>query len=325
MKIVTPLADISHYVPLMQAGAGEFYSGIVPIEWLKKYNMVMPINRREWFLSKCNICTYTEMMILRKLIEEYHVPVKITLNSHYYIPEQYPLVLEIIKRLMDIGFDTFIIADIALIMFLRQKNIMCKIHLSGEAEVVNHLSMNYLEDYQISRYVFPRKVTINNMEEIIKKYGKKEQEFEAFVLNSYCQYSAGFCNSIHCDYLPTTCWLPSKIALKKDSDKHQKLTRSLKIIERMGKENAVNDNVINEYRFAKSGCGVCSINTLGKIGVQYLKIVGRGHDLDWLVRDVMTVRNIIDDLSVSHMSKEYVVEKYLGNICPDRCYYREIK
>ena len=51
MKIVTPLADISHYIPLMQAGAGEYYSGIIPIEWLKKYNMAMPINRREWFLS----------------------------------------------------------------------------------------------------------------------------------------------------------------------------------------------------------------------------------------------------------------------------------
>lgn len=93
MKIVTPLSAVGHYIPLMKAGADEFYSGILPIEWLKKYNMTMPINRREWFLSECNICTYTEMKILSKMVKEYQIPIKITLNSHYYVREQYPLLL----------------------------------------------------------------------------------------------------------------------------------------------------------------------------------------------------------------------------------------
>lgn len=322
MKIVTPLSTVGHYIPLMKAGADEFYSGILPIEWLKKYNMTMPINRREWFLSECNICTYTEMKILSKMVKEYQIPIKITLNSHYYVREQYPLLLDVINRLMDIGFDTFIISDIALIEYIRKKKISCNIHLSGETEVVNHLSMSLMEKYEITRYVFPRKITLNNMKQVISSINKPDHEFEAFILNSFCQYSGGLCNCIHCDYLPTTCWLNNKITPRdKNKDKFMKVTRTLKIIEQSLKNNMSKKNANKDYIFANSGCGVCHIDELKSIGVRYLKVVGRGHELDSLVKDVAIVKDIINETNSYDKSKEYIIEKYHKNTCPERCYY----
>lgn len=308
----------------MEAGAGEFYSGIIPIEWLKTYNMAAPINRREWLLSSCNICTYMEMKILSKMVQEYKIPVKITLNSHYYIPEQYKLLLDIMERLIDIGFDTFIISDLAFIMHLREKNVKCKIHLSGETEVINHLSMNFIEKYNITRYVFPRKITLNSMKEVIESFGKSEREFEAFVLNSFCQYSGGLCNSIHCDYLPTTCWLPNKTVLKNEAhDMFKNTTRTLKAIDRTVSLSKGKASIQKDYIFANSGCGICCINDLKMIGIEYLKVVGRGHELANLIEDVSAVKKITQDFVVCGKTKEDVIKEYHKEQCPERCYYTE--
>lgn len=309
MKIVTPLSDVNHYIPLAEAGAGEFYCGITPLEWLKKYNMTIPINRREWFLSNCNISTYTSLKIISKMVQDYHVPVKITLNAHYYLQEQYSLLTEIIKKLMDIGLDTFIIADVAFIMYLRKKNVICKIHLSGETEVINHLSMMFFDNLDITRYIFPRKITLNDMNDTIKNFGLKGKEYEAFYLNSFCQYSGGFCNSIHCDYLPTACWLPYKITLK--DEKNDKFTHTTRTLKLMGKASrTIKENDSNIYPFAQSGCGICRIRDLSSIGIQYLKVVGRGHDLKTLQKDIQFVDKIVNTLKI----KKFTGYRYIPRI-----------
>ncbi len=321
MKIVTPLSDVNHYIPLVEAGAGEFYCGITPLEWLKKYNMTIPINRREWLLSSCNISTYTSIKIISKMVQDYHVPVKITLNAHYYLQEQYSLLLEIIKKLMDIGIDTFIIADMAFIMYLRENDINCKIHLSGEAEVINHLSMTFFDRLNIARYIFPRKITLDDMKATVKNFGMK-REYEAFYLNSFCQYSGGFCNSVHCDYLPTTCWLPYKIVLRDEkNDKFKHTTRALKLMGKALRTDKKNDSEI--YPYAQSGCGICRIRDLSSIGIEYLKIVGRGHDLASLQKDIQFANQIANASNSKNTKAEDIAQEYFNGNCPDRCYYPE--
>ena len=60
---------------------------------------------------------------------------------------------------------------------------------------------------------------------------------------------------------------------------------------------------------------------LKSIGVRYLKVVGRGHELDSLVKDVAIVKDIINETNSYDKSKEYIIEKYHKNTCPERCYY----
>jgi Collagenase and related proteases len=326
MKIVTPLSQMNHYVSLAEAGADEFYCGIIPPEWLNTYNVTMPINRREWLLSTCNICTYSTLRIIRRMVDEYHVPIKITLNAHYYVKEQYSMILDIVKRLTYYGFDTFIIADIALILYLRENGINCKIHLSGEAEVINHLSMQFYDQLNISRYVFPRKVTLADIKNIIQYHGKELYEYEAFFLNSICQFSGGFCNSIHGDQFQTTCWLPYKtVQTCEDSDRFRNTAKMLKIINKVtNKEINKQGNTVMSG-FAASGCGICRLNDLKDAGIEYLKVVGRGHDLDSLIKDIENIKSIIkmaNYVDSSHYA-EKVKSEYFQNQCPIRCYYPE--
>lgn len=130
MKFVVPLNDIDYYEQLVEAGAGEFFCGYVPYEWIEKYGMVLPLNRREWFLSGCNFHTMDAMKVLRKKIEKYGIDVSITLNAKYYIPEQYPYILNIVRDLMDHGIQSFIITDIGLLLYLRENKINCNLNIS---------------------------------------------------------------------------------------------------------------------------------------------------------------------------------------------------
>jgi len=279
--------------------------------------MTVPINRREWFLSGCNICTYSSIHILKRMSEELKIPVKITLNAHYYLPGQYEMLIDIIKRLIDIGFDTFIIADTALVVYLQEKGITCKIHLSGEAAVLNHLSMSFYDMFPVTRFVFPRKVTLSDMKNLIQ-LSTFYKEFEAFYLNSFCQYSGGFCNSIHCDKFPTVCWLSNHmVPISGDKSEMNNIMAA----------EGTNRNTEYKYgSFAQTGCGICRIKELQEAGVGFLKVVGRGHSLESLREDILQIKKIMKGAESETSTKIFsdaVRKEYFNSNCPSRCYYPE--
>lgn len=137
MKITAGLGSIDEYERFVNVGADEFFCGYVPYEWTKKYGTVMPLNRREVLSYNVQIGSLGELEILAAMVKEYEKPVHLTFNTLYYIPEQYPEIAEIIKKCMRIGFNSYIIADPALILYLRKQHIDCEIHLSGETAEVN--------------------------------------------------------------------------------------------------------------------------------------------------------------------------------------------
>ena len=144
MKIVSGLGCIDDYIRLVKAGADEVFCGYVPYEWNKKYGSLFPLNRREVLYYNIQINSLEDMKILKKMVDIYKVPVSIAFNYLYYIEEQYEEIANIIEDLIRVGFNEFIIADIALILYLKEKGIKCVIHLSGECAEINSLSIDFL-------------------------------------------------------------------------------------------------------------------------------------------------------------------------------------
>ncbi len=331
MKIVTPLSNKDSYEVLVEAGASEFYCGYLPSKWLKKYSNIMPINRRELLLGYHNITENCSMKIIRKMIERYQVPVKIAFNSHYYMPEQYPLLLSIVKELLDIGFDTFIFSDIAFIVYLREKGINCKINISGDMEICNNYSINFVNQMDISRVIFPRKVDLNTMKDCIGNSNINGMEYEAFMLNALCLYSGGFCNSIHTDEIPVICDIPFRAGIfNKNSDQFNKYNNSITKMVDIKNQNqqkkqdpSINQNDSN-YRIGSSGCGLCRIKEMMNIGVTHVKIVGRGTSLNNLISDIKITKNIIrlaeNTDGIDGISKKIKSELF-NNSCTYLCYY----
>ena len=331
MKITAGLGSIDEYERFVHAGADEFFCGYVPYEWTKKYGTVMPLNRREVLSYNVQVGSFSEMEILAVMVKEYGKPVHLTFNSLYYIPEQYPEIAEIIKRCMELGFRSYIIADPALILYLRKQRIDCEIHLSGETAEVNTGMVDFFQQMKLKRVIFHRKNTIEDMRSIIAC--QAGLEFEAFALNEFCQFTGAFCNSLHCDEMGYLCRVPYQLTCMKNAQEGNDYTTCSKaaavrgdITEQETSPAEIPTEDETGYLPGESGCGLCALYRLKKSGITHLKLVGRGNYTDFMEKDIRNLRKALDILASSTTEKDYIssMKKILFPYgCSGNCYYRQ--
>lgn len=309
MKIVAGLGSADEYPCFVQAGADEFFCGYVPYEWNRKYGTRYPLNRREVLCSHVQIGAFSEMEILAKMMQTLGKPVHLTFNSLYYLPEQYAEIASIVRGCMELGFHSYIVADPALILHLRQEKINCDIHLSGETSEVNHRMVEYFGQWGIKRVIFHRKNTIDDMQAVIDTSKMPEMEWEAFALNELCQFNGSFCNSLHCDEMGHLCRVPYRLVPEKQKEPWES---------RAGLPDE------DGYLCGLTGCGLCALYPLREAGITHLKLVGRGNYADFMERDIRTLKRALAILEQSDSEEAYVQEmkrEVFPGGCGGACYY----
>lgn len=325
MKIVAGLGSIDEYETFVKAGADEFFCGYVPFSWAEKYGVIHPLNRREVLFYNVQIGSMSELQILKKMVDYYGKPVKLTFNSIYYTGEQYPVIAEIITQCMAAGFENFIIADPALMLYLRQQKINCGIHLSGETAEVNRGMLEQMLPFGIRRVIFHRKNSLEDMQSCIKE-ADFPHEYEAFILNELCHFSGAFCNSLHCDELTHLCRVPYELGnlhKKEETDAAQKNVAETDRIQ--GKEGKGLPLDEDGYLTGSTGCGLCALYRMKQVGITHLKLVGRGNYTDFMEKDIRQLRKALDILEKSDNELQYQ-RKMKASLFPDgcsqNCYYR---
>lgn len=320
MKIVAAMGAIDDYIKLVKAGADEVFCGFVPYEWNKKYGNLFPLNRREVLYYNIQINSLEDMKILKKMVDVYKVPVSITLNYLYYLEEQYIEIERIINELIKCGFNEFIIADIALILYLRERKLNCNIQLSGESAEINSLSMKFFNNLNISRYVFHRKNTIEDMDSCIKNSKVRDLEYEAFILNEKCHYSGAFCSSLHCDEMIHLCKMPYELTKINES------CNSFYEVDKKLKEYYSSEEEEEKLQLlGETGCGICFLKKLKDAGITHLKVVGRGKYIDFMEEDIRSLKKALELLESCHLDDEFTqsIEKIIfKGKCSKNCYYK---
>ena len=81
MKILSPLDKPEEVEPLIEAGAEEFYCGVLEETWYIPYP-VISINRRP--AGKGHVRDFTALKKVTDRAHENNVPVFFTVNEHYY-------------------------------------------------------------------------------------------------------------------------------------------------------------------------------------------------------------------------------------------------
>ena len=331
MKIVAGLGCIDDYPLFCEAGADEFFCGYVPYTWTKRYGTTLALNRREVLCYQVQLGAYSELEILAGMREVYKRPIHLTFNSLYYIPEQYPMIEDIIRSCMELDFQSFILADPALIVYLRKQRVDCQIHLSGETGENNRKMLETFQNLDLKRMIFHRKNTIEDMASMIaarKTAGEKRSgtEFEAFVLNELCQFSGSFCNSLHCDELTHLCRVPYELGnlhKKEETDAAQKdVAETDRIQEKEGKGLPLDED---GYLTGSTGCGLCALYRMKQVGITHLKLVGRGNYTDFMEKDIRQLRKALDILEKSDNELQYQREmkaSLFPDGCSQNCYYR---
>lgn len=333
MKITAGLGSIDEYERFVRAGADEFFCGYVPFSWAEKYGTVMPLNRREVLCYNVQIGAYSELEILSQMVEKYKKPVHLTFNSLYYFPEQYPEIASIIKQCMKLGFRSYIIADSALLVYLKNRGISCEIHLSGETGEVNSQMVKAFQRFPLKRVIFHRKNTFTDMQSVIAAQRACERnsgispergmEFEAFVLNEMCQFTGAFCNSLHCDEMGYLCRVPYWLGTIHEKDA---VPEKIKNLQEQAWEKEPDPSAYDEdgYLCGESGCGLCALYQLKKAGITHLKLVGRGNYTDYMEKDIRNLRKALDILKTAEDEEEFqctIKRTLFPEGCSGRCYY----
>lgn len=320
MKIVAGMGSIDEYERFVEAGADEFFCGYVPYSWSKKYGTIMPLNRREVLCYNVQLGAFSELEILSDMIKKYKKTVHLTFNSLYYLPEQYLEIADIIRQCMSLGFRSYIIADPALLVYLRENNVDCEIHLSGETGEVNSQMANFFAEFGLKRLIFHRKNTFQDMASVTEKC-KKISEFEAFILNEQCQFTGAFCNSLHCDEMGYLCRVPYQIGTI-SREEAENATENL-IAEVRETEKNYDDT---GYLCGETGCGLCALYQLQKAGITHLKLVGRGNYVDYMEKDIRNLRKALDILENAENEADFIHEmkkNIFSGGCSGNCYYYE--
>lgn len=325
MQIVAGLGSIDEYERFVKAGADEFFCGYVPFSWAEKYGVMNPLNRREVLYYNVQIGSMSELRILKKMVDYYGKPVKLTFNSLYYTKEQYPMIAEIITQCMQAGFESYIIADPALILYLRQQKINCDIHLSGEMAEVNRIMVEEMMQFDIRRVIFHRKNSLDDMESCISYVADKKIQYEAFILNELCQFSGAFCNSLHCDELTHLCRVPYKLGNLYPEEKENLLVREkLKTEKRPETDEEELTYDADGYLTGSTGCGLCALYRMRQIGITHLKLVGRGNYTDFMEQDIRQLRKALELLDGAEDETDYqktIQTTIFPEGCGKKCYY----
>lgn len=331
MKLTVGLGSVDEYIRFSEAGADEFFCGYVPYSWTQKYDTMMPLNRREVLCSNVQLGAFSELEILASMIRDYQRPVHLTFNSLFYLPEQYPEIAKIMKACMCLGFQSYIIADPALILYLREHNIDCEIHLSGETGEVNSRMVDFFQQFSLKRVIFHRKSSFDDMKAVInaeKSYGglRAETEFEAFILNEMCQFTGAFCNSLHCDELGHLCRIPYWLKPLKESCTGSSFRQLRPSVPAASSQTDVpNDSDLPEgYLCGATGCGLCALYRLRETGITHLKLVGRGNYTDFMEQDIRMLRQALAILETSTSEKDFqqnMREQLFPQGCSSHCYY----
>jgi collagenase-like PrtC family protease len=356
VKILSPINSALEVNPLVEAGAGELYAGVLEEGWRSKYTNVASPNRREWSVS--NMGSYRELAQAVSLAHSLGAKVFLTMNALYTAP-QYPRLRQEIEKARETGVDALIVADPGLMLLLRQEGWDGELHVSTGATVFNRAAARlYHEKMGASRLIIPRH---HSLEEILGLARSIDfMELECFIFNSGCKNIDGFCTYHHGvnELLHGQGYsLPKKLGLDYAFLRLLRLLppgmaktiagacsgRSDSACLLNWKVEPISMGDWDEARLKKAGewirstfglwsgldpCGACAVPDLYDAGIKSLKIVGRENPTSKKIKDVRYLKRLVDLWSAGGITKDgfrgEAVRLYgeiFGAPCREWCYY----
>lgn len=298
MKINAPISRLDEIPALLQAGAHELYCGVVPPDWVARFN-TGAVNRRYFG----NLPSHAA---LEQAVQAAHAgggALFLVLNAQHYGEDSHAALLDIAARFHACGGDAAIVADLPLIAALRDELPQLAIHVSSVANCRNTSAIGLLRDFGVRRVILPRDVTLAEIERMAR--AAPDVEIEVFVLNDGCVFEEGLCHTVH---LPPRLGGPicvDSFAMEYRDAAGQPLSA------RLARRHAQNDADYKRWLWYRFGCGfsttetgypfgpcgLCAMHRLRDAGVRSVKVAGREGASERKVKSVELVRRVLDGLA----------------------------
>ena len=329
---------------LAQAGADEFFCGIVPSDWTNTYGYEASLNKRYSPAQQ-----FTSFEKLEKIINKIHSLKKqvfVTFNSHYYTKEQLPYLEKYLYQTRQLNVDAVIVTNMALLLVIKHLKLDFNIHIGGDAGAYSARSALFFKKLGVTRIKFPRDMSISEMKSVIERTRTYGFEYEAFIAEQRYPFSGVGCRNSHgfgcrdfcymswdknpfyrlsADFLNETYNQPDLEKLMKKPPvsflpvwKHNAFQYDMWTVVGLSPSLSVRDNLIRE-------CGLCAIDKLAAIGVNSLKFVSRGKTLKGKLAVLGLLKKVINNPNADTEYCKCIRDN--GEICETgyMCYYPEAR
>jgi collagenase-like PrtC family protease len=310
MKILAPLRSSDEVAPLCEAGAQEFYCGMVPPGWAQRFGQAAVHRRNN------RSAGVPDLDDMRRIVELAHPrPVFATLNAPSYPAGAVPLLVEFGRRLLDeAGVAALIVAEWELLLALCEAGLASRLHISSLASCRNHGAAAFYRSLGVARVILPRHMTLREIEAT----AIPGLEWEVFLLNDGCVFEEGICATTHA--LGTFC-LADRVG-----GKYGRLDERYEF----WKWTQNNCGSQTHRGYTLGPCGLCALPRLARVPVASLKVVGREASL---ARKTASVRLAATALALAERGagpqeiRAAVVDlRGAPELCQDAhlCYYPDV-
>jgi putative protease len=277
MRIISPVDHLAEAESLIKAGADELYGGFVPPEWRGSYDLLASINQRTF--AAAQIDTEAALAEIIRLTHAAGRQFALTLNAPCYSDAQLPLLLDYLDRMVVLGIDGLILADLGLLRLLQGRYPELELHASTLAHLSNSGALRFYAGQGIRRAILPRHLTLAEMANIVAAV--PEVRCDAFLLVGKCPNTEGLCTFQHAS--PERIW-PCEIPYQITSA-GQEPGPALRAAMQRQASWAHTDR--------RHGCGLCAIPGLKRSGLYGLKLVGRGAPSAQKVSNILLAREFL--------------------------------
>lgn len=313
MRIISPVDNLAEAGPLLEAGADELYGGCLPAAW-QDYRLAASLNQRTF--AGAQIASEEELAEIVALAHARQRRFALTLNAPFYTDEQFPLLIDYVDRMVALGVDSLILADLGLLRRLRRVHGQIEYHASTLAHLTNAGAVRFMAGQGVQRVVLPRHLSVSDMAEIASQV--PDVPCDAFLLVGKCPNSEGLCTFHHTS--PETIW-PCEIPYEISPFASGASAALQSAMQRQGSWSQTN---------RRHGCGLCAIPALRRAGIQGLKLVGRGAPAAQKVRNVqltvefLALADRVDDFVEYRRLAMAAHRQRFGAACHQNvCYYPE--
>lgn len=316
MKIIAPVKRASDTLDLIRSGADELFGSVYDEQWESEFGPYLEYNRRGSYGINGSCRSWEELKEILNVCEEEKVPFSLAVNALRINASEYTLIRRIIEKFINIGGKKLIISDISAMKTAHDLGL--DITVSSCANCFSVETVRYYFNTGIRSIIFPRDVSISEMQIIAKSFS--EMEFEAFGMYSGCRFSDGNCLGSHstpyrelCNFCDTGDWCFEKTdgsILERD--------------EKMYLEN------LNQ-RFSlllRNACGQCALFLLNDI-VTRIKILDRIGSVERLKDIIALTKKNLAIMSNCKSNEEYLSKMIIPSSVDcssgNDCYYHIIK
>lgn len=312
-KILAPFTRIGDVKLLKDAGADELYCGYVTEELTEKWPLAFNVlNRRGEGQS------FIDYRVFRRAVEEadrHNLAVYVTING-LYTPEQYPALLELVKKVECLhGVKAIIVADLGLLLTLKKNKFKKEIHISTGGTCFNSNTADFYRNLGVDRIILPRQLTPYEIGNIITGI-RSEIDIEIFIIREGCGgFIDGYCTFFHCFELWQKDKIKKGVFFKPSYNTEQAVTGCQFYFSEELRKGRFKSFSAKSYKEKKEslkfqpwkhnlfGCRICDLYDLYQYPIKSLKIIGRGQNVGYIIKFIKLTSRVLSYLTSNGISK----------------------